>query len=118
MKVAMTCLPLVVRFLARAVLLVFNGIREFKSNITIRIRFSPLIPLLKTKGYSSVSHPSAIPVTNYLMPHNTLLILRTPRIPFHEVTLSTLFRSGIRKVQKDSSKPTFPFDLIPAGNLA
>ena len=74
--------------------------------------------IAEKKTHSSVSLPSIIPATTYLMPHNTLLILRTPRIPFHEITLSALSTSGIREVQKDSSEPTSTFDLIPAGNFA
>lgn len=120
LEVGMKYVPLIVRFLARAVLLVFNGILEFMPNITIRLRLSPLIPLLKEskKARSSVPHPSQIPTTAYLMPHNTFLILRTPRIPFREITLPTLSRSGIRKVQKDGSKPTSTFNLVSAGDLA
>jgi hypothetical protein len=44
-------LPFKVFFLARAILLVFDGIFEFVANITVRVGFASLVPLLMADEY-------------------------------------------------------------------
>ena len=93
-------LPFVVGIRAFTIFFMIDGFQELLVNVADCIRLSTLVPLLHDTLL--VPHWNDIESNIYLVTHQTLGT-RTPSIPFSEITLSTLLREHIRKIELNNS---------------
>lgn len=98
--------PFVVLVLARAILLVLNGVRELVTDVAVRAGFAPPVPLLSYRYPSVRAHTLALPDkrwTTHLVAHQTLFIIRRARVPMLKIIVTALTPAHRRKVKEDGS---------------
>jgi len=105
--------PLIVKLLARAVLLMLYGVPEFVSNKAIRILPSPVIPLLSFQQIINLRLGHKCANHTHLMAHNALMPTFPTSIPLFKVTVVTFAIPHTCKVKEDDDVLSLWFGVFP-----